>query len=96
MKQEVIQKLSTLVAAAFGLVAALAWNDTIKAIFAKVFEEPNTVPAMLIYSTVVTVIAVVATIHIGKVTEKAKEINALSMDKISKINNIIKSNLKKK
>lgn len=96
MKQEVIQKLNTLVAAAFGLVAALAWNDTIKAIFAKVFKEPNTIPAMLVYATIVTVIAVTATMHIGKVAEKAKEIDALSMDKISKINNIIRSNLKKK
>lgn len=29
MKVEIIEKLSTLVTAAFGLVAALAWNGTI-------------------------------------------------------------------
>ena len=33
MKKQVIEKIAALVTAAFGLVAALAWNDTIKAIF---------------------------------------------------------------
>ena len=33
MKTEVIEKLSALITAAFGLVAALAWNDAIKALF---------------------------------------------------------------
>ena len=34
MKKDVMEKLAALLTAAFGLVAALAWNDTIKAIFA--------------------------------------------------------------
>ena len=33
MKSEVIDRLAALVTAAFGLVAALAWNDAIKALF---------------------------------------------------------------
>ena len=33
MKDKVLDKLSTLLIAAFGLVAALAWNDAIKALF---------------------------------------------------------------
>ena len=33
LKQEVMDKISALVTAAFGLVAALAWNDAIKAVF---------------------------------------------------------------
>ena len=73
MKLEVIEKLNTLVATAFGLVAALAWNDTIKAIFAKVLEQPNTITAMIIYSITVTIITVVATIHLGKAAKKAKD-----------------------
>jgi len=39
MKSEVIDKLGALVTAAFGLVAALAWNGAIKAIFLKAFVE---------------------------------------------------------
>ena len=48
------------VTAAFGLVAALAWNDTIRAIFNEVFGTPNHVGAMVIYAITVTIIAVIA------------------------------------
>ncbi|MDD2666054.1 MAG: DUF5654 family protein [Methanocellales archaeon] len=72
MKAEVIDKLAALITAAFGLVAALAWNDTIKAIFQHVFGTAETISAMLAYSTIVTLLAVFATIQIGKAAEKAK------------------------
>ena len=73
MKSEVIEKLAALVTAAFGLVAALAWNDTIKAVFARVFGDANTIGAMLIYATLVTIIAVVVTIQIGKAAPRSKK-----------------------
>ena len=72
MKKEIVEKLATLVTAAFGLVAALAWNDTVKVVFKKFFGTPDGIVAMLSYAVVVTVIAIVATIWIGKVAEKAK------------------------
>ncbi|HJJ62427.1 MAG TPA: DUF5654 family protein [Methanocorpusculum sp.] len=34
---DVIDKLAALITAAFGLVAALAWNGAIQAIFAEIF-----------------------------------------------------------
>ncbi|MFH1972296.1 MAG: DUF5654 family protein [archaeon] len=73
MKIEVIEKLAALLTAAFGLVAALAWNDTIKAIFAVYFGEVNTIWAMLTYALLVTIIAVIVTIHIGKFEQKANK-----------------------
>lgn len=73
MKKDVIDKLSALITAAFGLVAALAWNDTIKAIFSAIFGTADSVPAMLVYAIVVTIIAVFATIKIGNAAEKAKK-----------------------
>jgi uncharacterized membrane protein YidH (DUF202 family) len=72
MKKEVIEKLAALITAAFGLVAALAWNDTIKAIFVQLFGTSGTIPAMLTYAIVVTIIAVIATIMIGRASEKVK------------------------
>ena len=33
MKKDVIEKLAALITAAFGLVAAVAWNDAIKSLF---------------------------------------------------------------
>ena len=72
MKTEVIEKLAALITAAFGLVAALAWNDAIQTIFKQVFGESKTIGAMLIYAGVVTVIAVIATIWIGRIAERTK------------------------
>jgi len=73
MKNEVIEKIASLVTAAFGLVAALAWNDAIKLLFNKVFQGDNSLLAMLFYAVFVTIIAVFVTIWIGKLSEKKKE-----------------------
>lgn len=72
MKKEVIEKLAALITAAFGLVAALAWNNAIQAIFVQIFGEQSSIPAMLFYALIVTVIAVVATVWIGKVAQEKK------------------------
>jgi hypothetical protein len=71
MKREVLEKLSELMTAAFGLVAALAWNDAIKSLFMEggplYFVTPH---GIWIYALLVTVIAVFATIWIGRVIER--------------------------
>lgn len=73
VKGEVIEKLAALITAAFGLVAALAWNDAIKAIFKQLFGTAESVPAMLSYAIIVTILAVIATIWIGRAAEKSKQ-----------------------
>ena len=73
MKKEVIEKLAALLTAAFGLVAALAWNGAIQAIFKAIFGTADSIGAMLVYAVVVTIIAVWATIKIGKAAEKIKK-----------------------
>ena len=72
MKSEVIEKIASLVTAAFGLVAALAWNGAIQAIFKKVFGTAEGIGSMLTYAIIVTIIAVIVTIWIGKASERAK------------------------
>lgn len=68
-----IDKLAALVTAAFGLVAALAWNSVIQEIFKTIFGEQSSIPAMVGYAVFVTVIAVIFTLWIGFVSNKAKE-----------------------
>ena len=66
MKKDVIDKISALMAAAFGLIAALAWNDAIKSLFVE--GGPLAFVAsygVWVYAVLVTVIAVVVTIWIG-------------------------------
>jgi Na+(H+)/acetate symporter ActP len=74
MKSEIIDKIAALVTAAFGLVAALAWNGAILAIFKKIFGTAEGMLSMIIYAVVVTIIAVVATIWVGKAAEKSKKV----------------------
>ncbi|MGB3908123.1 MAG: DUF5654 family protein [Methanomethylovorans sp.] len=73
MKQEVVEQLAALITAAFGLVAALAWNDAIKSLFAEggalYFLASWGIWA---YALFVTVLAVVMTIWIGGLAEKSK------------------------
>jgi uncharacterized membrane protein YidH (DUF202 family) len=66
MKKDVIEKLAALITVAFGLVAALAWNGAIQAIFKQVFGTAENISAMLAYAIIVTVIAVAVTIWIGR------------------------------
>jgi len=66
LAKQVREKIAALITAAFGLIAALAWNGAIRAIFAKVFGDSDTIVAMLIYAVVVTIIAVIATIIVAR------------------------------
>lgn len=70
LKKQVREKIAALITAAFGLVAALAWNGAVRAIFAKVFGDPDTILAMLIYAVMVTIIAVIATIIVARSVAK--------------------------
>lgn len=83
MKKDVIDKISALMVAAFGLVAALAWNDAIRALFIGPCGTENagalcalSAGGPWVYAIAVTVLAVIATIWIGKVAEKANKVGS--------------------
>ena len=71
-KLQFLQSLSALIISAFGLVAALAWNETIKAVIAEIFGTADDLVGLFIYALLVTVIAVAATMIITRATNKAK------------------------
>lgn len=73
MKNEIIDKMFSLIIAAFGLVAALAWNGAVTAIFKRVFGTAEGIIPMLTYAIVVTIIAVIATVWMGKISSRFKE-----------------------
>ena len=77
-EKDVIEKLASLITGAFGLVAALAWNDAIKSLFAGPCGTKGAGPLCAlssggpwIYAVLVTIIAVIATIWIGRVAHEA-------------------------
>lgn len=74
LKVQVLDKIAALITAAFGLVAALAWNGAILAIFKEIFGEADSIGPMLIYAIIVTIIAVVLTIVVARAVTNAKKI----------------------
>jgi uncharacterized membrane protein len=74
MKILVVDKMSALITAAFGLVAALAWNEAIKALFKEIFGSADSVVPMLIYAIVVTVVAVILTILVARSLANMKKL----------------------
>ena len=72
LKTEVLDKMAVLATTAFGLVAALAWNDAIKAIFKEILGDSNTIVPMLIYAIMVTIIAVILIILVARAVANAK------------------------
>lgn len=73
LKVIALDKMAALITAAFGLIAALAWNEAIKAIFKEIFGEADAIGPLLIYAIVVTIAAVILTILVAMQLSKAKK-----------------------
>lgn len=61
-----LETFAALITAAFGLIAALAWNEAIKALIAQFFQAGNALMGLFVYAIIVTVIAVLVTYVIAK------------------------------
>ena len=73
----VIEQIAALMTAAFGLIAALAWNEAIRTLVTNYFgPEGDPLIGLFIYAIIVTIIAVVATIVIARAAAKAKASDA--------------------
>lgn len=66
LRDEVLQKVAALATAAFGLVAALAWNSLIQGLFARYYEPGEALWGRFVYALAVTAIAVAVTVWIGR------------------------------
>ncbi len=72
--REFIATMIALASAAFGVVAALAWNSAITQLFLKLFpNESERISALFLYALVVTLIGVLVIVLLGRV---ATRINA--------------------
>lgn len=71
--QELISQMLTLATSGFGLVAALAWNETIQE-FVKEFIEPQ-IPgsgliSKFIYAILITILAVLITYQLSRISSR--------------------------
>lgn len=71
MKNEIIEKFTVLITSAFGLVAALAWNEAIKEFLKTQGLEQY---GVWVYAVIVTILAVVITILFGWISQRAQAV----------------------
>ena len=71
---ELIDNFTQLITSGFGLVAALAWNEAIQAVFAKFFpeEQMGGLIAKIIYAIIITVLIVLVVYQLGRVSNRIK------------------------
>ncbi len=72
-KVQLLETFASLITAAFGLVAALAWNEAIKQAVAEVFDSGNELAGLCVYAIIVTILAVVMTLLIARALNNAKK-----------------------
>ena len=68
--KDFIEKFATLIIGAFSLLAALAWNETIKAFVQKYISPGSDFKSMLIYAVIVTIIAVIVSVYLSRIAKK--------------------------
>ncbi|MEK7639772.1 MAG: DUF5654 family protein [Patescibacteria group bacterium] len=73
LKRKVTMQIVTLLTGALGLIAALAWNEAVKALFVKFFGEANGLTAKFAYAVVVTIIVVWITMRLTKLQVQEEE-----------------------
>jgi len=65
-----LQTMIALASAAFGVVAALAWNSAITALVKQIFGSGAQIVSLFIYAIIVTILAVIVMVQLGKLAER--------------------------
>lgn len=70
LRNEAIKKSSGYIAAAFGLVVALAWNDAIKSLIDYIYPQRDNIWAKFIYAGILTLIMVIGGVFLVRLFKK--------------------------
>jgi len=68
--REVIKTIITLLTTAFALIAGLAWNSAIQELINTFMSAGSALTGLFVYAIIVTIIAVVVTILLGRIAGK--------------------------
>jgi uncharacterized membrane protein len=72
---EVLDKFAQLITTALGLVAALAWNDTIQNLFNQYLGGAGAkLLSKFLYAVIVTLIVIFAAIAVSRAADRAKKL----------------------
>ncbi len=72
LKIEILDKLSVLITAAFGFVAAFAWNEAFKVVFLGGVKAEDHPFVLVFYALFVSILAVLLIIMVARTTARAK------------------------
>lgn len=71
IRQEVKEKTVGYITAALSFVAALAWNEAIKALIDQfIASDQNSLAAKFMYAIIVTIIVVMLAVYLAKLSKK--------------------------
>lgn len=73
VQRQFIDRLITLVVASLALITALAWDETLRDIFKIFFGSEESLLNKILYSVIITVLAVTISILLGKAFFKSKK-----------------------
>ena len=65
-------RVVTLTIASLGLITALAWDETLRALFHQLFGDSESLGAHALYALVITVLAVLISYTLSKIIRPAK------------------------
>ncbi|MCL4535830.1 MAG: DUF5654 family protein [Bacteroidetes bacterium] len=68
-----LSAMISLAAAAFGVVAALAWNAAITELFKLIFPPASGIIGLFVYAIIVTIIAVVVMVNLANAAKRLSE-----------------------
>ena len=69
---DVFERVVTLIIAALGLIAALAWDEALRHIFQKIFGGKVTLLEEILYALFITTLAALVSVKLGKLFSKHK------------------------
>jgi hypothetical protein len=75
-----VQTMITLASASLGLVAALAWNEAIKALIRRVLGEDGSLVGLFVYAIIATLIAVVVLLILARAAARVGGDAAISRE----------------
>lgn len=88
---DVWERIITLVIAALGLIAALAWDKALHHVFEKISGHAGSIPEELTYAVTITVFAALVSVRLGRLAtsrqqklHRAHEVQSADQDSASK------------
>ena len=73
-----LQTMIALASAAFGIVAALAWNAAIQATIVRIMGPDDSLTGLYVYAILATILAVVVLVSLGRAAARVGGESAIS------------------